>query len=151
MAITIDWATFIISVPQADLIAVGGDVYELDADWFRLQLKSIEDSEEGIPFPDTHIHTTEVTLSDTTYSRFVQVIDPYSITFEDTGTPYVVSVTGGNTNILDVTNLNNVSVRTANSAGLVTVSGDGGGGPIDPATVNKLIAHIWAASGRSTA
>ncbi len=121
MSVSIDWGTKIITIPQAFLTFVGGSVYELDLDEFRLALKSLEDSEEGIMFPDTHIHNTEVVLGGVTYARFIEITD-YTITFEDG--MYIVNIVGGNNNILDKMNLNYVSVRSSNSAGLI-VSGSG--------------------------
>jgi len=71
MAISINWATQVISVPQTDLTFVTGTLYELDTNWFRLQLKDLEDDEEGQPFPDTHRHNTEVTVAGTTFARVI--------------------------------------------------------------------------------
>ena len=63
MAITIDYGnTNVINVPQADLTLVSGTLYELDTDAFRLELRNIEDSEQGMPYPRTHSHNTEVTV-----------------------------------------------------------------------------------------
>lgn len=131
MAITINWGTKVINVPQADLTPLGGDVYELDANWFRLELKSLEDSDEGMIFPKTHNHNTEVVLSGVTYARIIEIINGYTITFEDG--QYAVNVVGANSNISDVTNVNQVSIRMNNSAGLITVD-TGGGATADPAT-----------------
>ena len=122
MAITIDWGnTYVISVPKADMTLIQStpvEIRELDANWFRLQLKDLEDSEDGMPFDDTHTHNTEVTLGGLTFARVIEILDPYSVTFEDG--QYVVDITGGNTNILDKTNANQVSVRANNSAGLIS-------------------------------
>jgi len=120
--ITIDWGAKIINIPQSYLTDLGGGVYELDTDQFRLDLKDLEDDEEGMNFPDTHRHTTEVVLSGVTYARFVEIINGYTITFEDG--QYAVNLTGSNNNISDVTNVNQVSVRSFNSAGLITVSNE---------------------------
>lgn len=117
MAITINWATKVINVPQADLTPLGGGVYELDVDWFRLQLKSLEDSEEGMIFPDTHRHNTTVVIGNLTLARSVEIINGYTVTFEDG--QYAVVLTGANNNVAEVTNVNQVSVRSTNSAGLV--------------------------------
>ena len=123
--ITIDWGTLIISVPQSYLTLIGGAFYEMDIDQFRLDLKDLEDSQQGIPFPDTHEHFTEVVLGGVTYARVVNIINGYTISFEDTGTPYRVTLTGANSNISDVTNLvANVSIDSRNSAGLVNNSAD---------------------------
>jgi len=58
-------------------------------------------------------------------ARVVEIINGYTITFENTA--YAVNIVGGNSNISDVVNLNLVSVRSANSAGYIeVVTGDGG-------------------------
>lgn len=121
MAITMDWANLIIQVPRADMpvVQVSPEIRSLDADAFRLELKAIEASEEGIPFLDTHKHTTEVILSGVTYARFIEIINGYTITFEDG--LYSVNLFGANTNILETTNQNQVSLRANNSSGLVRV------------------------------
>lgn len=118
MAISIDWQTKVIYIPQADLTPLGGSLYELDVDWFRLQLKDLEDNIEGMPFLDTHRHTTETELGGVTYARFVEIINGYTVTFEDG--QYAVNLVGANNNILDVTNVNQVSLRSSNSAGLIS-------------------------------
>jgi hypothetical protein len=122
MTISINWATKVINVPKADLTNLGGGVYELDVDWFRLQLKNIEDSEEGMNFPDTHRHNTEVTLGSLVLARVVEIINGYTITFEDG--QYAVNLVGANNNISDVANVNQVSIRSSNSAGMIVVGGD---------------------------
>lgn len=154
MAITINWSTKVINVPQADLLSLGGGVYQLDVDEFRLALKDIEDSEEGINFPDTHRHNTEVVLGGVTLARVVEIINGYTITFQDG--QYAVKLIGANNNVADVTNVNQVSVRSNNSAGLV-VSGGGGGGAswldeIEPGfTAARMLRIIAAAvAGKST-
>ena len=123
MAISVNWATKVISIPQADLTHVSGTIYELDTDWFRLQLKDLEDGEDGMPFPDTHVHNTEVTVAGITYARTVTIINGYTVTFEDG--QYTIILTGSNNNIFDVANgilnQNQVQVIPTNSAGLVNV------------------------------
>lgn len=120
MAITIDWGPRIINVPQADLTLISGTLYELDVDVFRLTLKDLEDDEAGAVFPDTHRHNTEVTLSGVTYARTVEIINGYTVSFQNTGTPYTVSCVGANHNIGDVTNFDGgMSLLIGNSAGLI--------------------------------
>ena len=121
MSLSIDWGTKVITVPQTYLTHDVGVYYELDVDQFRLDLKDIEDSEEGMPHLDTHRHNTEVTIGAITLARTFEVINGYTVTFEDGA--YAVTLTGANNNILDVLNFNNVSVASTNSAGLVTVAG----------------------------
>jgi hypothetical protein len=126
MTIAINWATKVITVTQADLTLVSAGLYELDVNAFRLALKDIEDSGDGMAFPDTHRHNTEVTLSGVTYARFFEIINGYTVTFESTGTPYTVRCVGANHNIADVKNVNDVSLIIGNSAGLIVVSSGSG-------------------------
>lgn len=119
MAITIDWGNRIIHVPKADMLLIQStptEIRELDINSFRLDLKDLEDSEEGMPFPDTHKHNTAVSLGGVTYARVIEIINDYTITFEDG--QYAVNLVGANSNIADRVNVNQVSVRSANSAGL---------------------------------
>lgn len=133
MSITIDWATKIVNIPQADLTPLGGNLYELDLDVFRLRLKDLEDDEEGMPFERTHNHNPEVTVSGVTLARVVEMINGYTITFEDG--QYAVNLKGANSNVSDVTNVNQVSIRSFNSAGLISVDTGGSG---------LTAADVWA-------
>lgn len=123
MAISVDWPSKVISIPQSYLTSLGGGVYELDTNQFRLDLKDLEDNEQGISYLDTHRHNTEVTLAGVTYARFFEIINGYTITFEDL--QYAVNLVGSNNNISEVANVNQVSIRSSNSAGLISVSGGG--------------------------
>ncbi|MHA2063210.1 MAG: hypothetical protein ACXABY_02395 [Candidatus Thorarchaeota archaeon] len=120
MAITIDYSTYVISVPRADMsiIQASPEIRELNVNQFRLDLKNIEDSEEGMPYWDTHDHKSETTLSGIVYARIVEILSPYTITFEDA--QYTVSCTGANHNIADVKNANQVSLLVNNAAGLIS-------------------------------
>jgi hypothetical protein len=121
VAITIEWGTRIINVPKADLTLIQAsptEIRELDLDAFRLTLKGLEDDEEGMPHPDTHRHVTETTLGGVTYARVIEIINDYTVTFEDG--QYAVNLVGANSNVGDVVNVNQVSVRSANSAGLIS-------------------------------
>lgn len=122
MVTTIDRLTNVISIPQADLTFISGTLFELDTDVFRLELKSIEDSEEGIVFDDTHQHNTEVTIAGVTYARLIEFLAPYTIEFEDG--QYAVRLIGSNNNIFDegIIVRNQVSIISTNSAGLQIVS-----------------------------
>lgn len=136
MAISIDWGTKIITVEQADLTNISGANYSLDVDVFRLALKDLEDSEEGIAFPMTHNHVAPISVGGVTLARVIEIINGYTISFEDTGTPYSVRLDGANNNIADVANLiANVSIRSSNSAGLIQV--DTGGGAV--LTANEIL------------
>lgn len=122
MAISVDWAAKVISVPQADLTFISGTLYELDTDQFRLDLKALEASEEGMPELDTHQHSTEVSVAGVTYARFVEIINGYTVEFEDG--QYAVRLVGSNNNIFDegIIVRNQVSIISTNSAGLIRES-----------------------------
>jgi len=120
MAISIDWGnTDVIYVPQSYLTLVSGTLYSLDTETFRTDLKALESTEAGIAFPDTHVHNTEVTLAGITYARFIEIISPYTVEFEDGA--YTVLLEGSNNNIGEpgIIVQNQVSVITQNSAGLI--------------------------------
>jgi hypothetical protein len=121
MTISVNPATFVISVPKADLTLIGGTLYEHDTEAFRLELIDWEDDEEGMPFPRTHTHNTEVTIVGTTFARTIEIRSPYSVEYEDGA--YSVRLAGSNNNIFDVENgflvQNTVQIIASNSAGLI--------------------------------
>jgi len=122
MPISVDWGTKVISIPQSYLTNITGTLYELDTNQCRKDLKSLEDDDEGIAFDDTHRHNTEVTVAGITYSRTIEIINGYSITFEEG--QYSVRLAGSNNNFFDIENgilnQNQVQVIAGNSAGLVS-------------------------------
>jgi len=119
MAISVDPMTFVITVPQADLTHISGIQYELNINDFRMWLKAWEDDQSyGITMLKTHNHNTEVTLSGLTYARIVEVLDPYTVEFEDG--QYTVNCTGANHNLGDVRVANQVALVINNAAGLIT-------------------------------
>jgi hypothetical protein len=117
----IDWGARVINVFKADafMTNLGGGIYEMDTDAFRLALKDLEDSEDGMAFPDTHRHNTAVTVGGITLAHVLEIINGYTITFEDG--QYAINLKNTNNNIPDVTNVNQVSLRSFNSAGLQIV------------------------------
>lgn len=123
MAITIDYLTKIISVPQADLTFISGTLYEMDIDVFRRALNDIADSEEGITEATTHTHNTEVTISGTTLARQILMINGYSVEFTPDA-QYSVRLAGANTDLWDIEAgklvQNQVQVIPGNSAGLIS-------------------------------
>lgn len=143
MAISIDWGAKVIFVPKSYLTNISGELYSLDINQFRLDLKDLEDGEEGIVFPYTHNHNTTVYIGDTTLARVVEITNGYTITFENGS--YAVRLEGANSNIEQVVNINSVSIRSSNTAGLIQVSsggGGGGGGGLTIAQALQLI-EIW--------
>ena len=126
--ISIDYGTRVIYVPKVDTTLVQSTPFEirqLDIDTFRLTLKDIEESEEGMPFPDTHRHFSPVSVGGVNLAMVVEIINRYTVTFEDG--QYAVNLTGANSNIADRVNVNQVSVRSSNSAGLIKPETDDGG------------------------
>jgi len=128
MAISIDWIDYTIHIPKNYLTLVGGTLYDLDTNQFRLDLKDLEDSVYGMPNPKTHNHNTTVTVAGITYARVIEILPPYSIEFEDG--QYTVVLRGSNNNIFDVASgilvQNQVQVIPTNAAGLVQVSSGSG-------------------------
>ena len=121
MAISIDWNTRVITVPKNDLLLVQdvpSEIRSMDLNWFRLSVKVLESSEDGQNNPDIIRHNTEVTLGGLTYARTIEVINGYTITFEDG--QWAVNLIGANSNVADKTNVNQVSVRPQNSAGMIS-------------------------------
>lgn len=119
MAISVNWITGVIYVPQADLNFLGGSIYQLDVDAFRLILRDLEDDPDGRPWQKTHNHNTEVTLSGVTYARIFEILAPYTVEFENGN--YSVSCTNANHNIADRKVVNSVSLIINNSAGLTNL------------------------------
>lgn len=120
MAISIDWGTRIIHIPRNYLALLQSnpvEVRQLDMDVLRLTLKALEETSEGMSFESSHEHTAPITVGGVQLARVVEILNGYTVTFEDG--QYAVNVVGANTNLADVTNVNQVSVRSSNSAGLV--------------------------------
>jgi hypothetical protein len=120
MSVTINWGTRRIYVPKSFMTLVQTvpfEIYNLDLNDFRLALKSLEDSADGMIFPDTHRHNTTVILGGVTFARLIEIINDYTIEFENGN--YAVNLVGANSNVADKSILNQVSIRAANSAGLV--------------------------------
>jgi hypothetical protein len=124
MAISINHATKVIDVPQGYLTPIGGTLYELDTEQFRMDLHALLDDEENIVLDDIFRHNTEITLAGTTFARTIEIINGYTITFEDGN--YRVRLVSSNNNISDATNLNSVQIIVQNSAGLIVKSGVAG-------------------------
>ena len=128
MASSINWNTLLISVPQTDLSFVSGSLYSHDTKAFWDEMKSVEASEVGMPFDDIILNVEEITIAGTTYSRSLQIVNGYTIEWEDG--QYAVRLDNSNNNFFDegVIDRNQVSVIPTNSAGLQTVDTGGGGG-----------------------
>ena len=120
MALTIDFANKIIFPDRTDMTLIQStpiEIYQFDINTFHQGMRNLEDDEEGIWADVTHDYASPTTLSGVTYARLVEIINNYTITFLP-DSAWVVQVTGGNSNVGDRVNPNNVSVQVANSAGL---------------------------------
>ena len=130
MPTTIDRLTNILDVPQSDLAFVSGTLWAQDTKAFWDELKAIEASEEGMPFPNFQIHKGETTVAGVTYARFIIIVAPYTVRFEDG--QYAALLEGSNNNIFDegIIVRNQVSIIPTNSAGLqIVTQGSGLSGP----------------------
>jgi hypothetical protein len=95
-----------------------------------------------MPFPDTHVHATEVVMSGVNYSRFIVIANGYTVEFEDG--QYTVAPYGANSNLADVKVTNQVSLVMTNSAGLQTVTTDVSG---LTASESTMLSEIWKIMG----
>ena len=146
MAISIDHATYVITIPKADTTFVetnattGYEIRSYDEYALMRELADYLDSEAGVALPNAFTHATQVTISGIVYARSLLFLAPYTITFENDD--YQVQLLGGtNNNMLDVLNPNNVSVIPANSAGLQTVvSGSG----VTAGDKTDIIDGVWS-------
>lgn len=143
MAISIDHTTFVITIPKADLTLVSGTLYEHDTEAFRLELLDYEDSEAGMALPNTHTHNTTVTVAGLTYARFIQILYPFSVEYENGS--YSVRLAGSNNNIFDIEAgilvQNNVQVIPQNSAGLQVVTQGSG---VTAGDKTDIINGVWS-------
>lgn len=124
----INWATLVITIEKSDtfMTLVTATQYNLDVNLFRLSLDDRLDDVDGEIFADTHIHATERVLGGVTYARSMEIINGYTVEFEDGA--YRVIATGPDHNISDVMVFNNVSLVTNNSVGKQVVTIDSGSG-----------------------
>lgn len=130
MAITIDYATKVISVPQGDCTLVSGTVYTMDTESvFRQSVMALLADENHIWMPDAYNHNTQYTVAGVTYARAIQIINGYTVQFTPDA-QWSVVLEGSNNDIWDVIGgilvQNQVQVIPTNSAGLIVGAGTGG-------------------------
>ena len=133
MAITIDPATKVISIPQSDCTLVSGTVYTMNTQTvFRAQVNTLLASEDYIWMDDAIAHNTEYTIAGLVYARSIGIINGYTIQFTPDA-QWSVVLEGSNNDLWDVLGgilvQNQVQVIPTNSAGLVNVSQLAGGTP----------------------
>lgn len=117
MAYQVDWESGVITIPLTDLTLLSVGKYELDLDEFRRKCRALEWSFEGLSYPEIVEFNTQVDTGDFTLASVILIVNGYTVTFEDG--QYAVVFVGANTNLHNFTNVNQVSIRTNNSGGLV--------------------------------
>lgn len=141
MALSINWVTKRITIPKADLALVSGTLYQHDTHAFMLAVRALEESEAGMVHPKIIDHNTEYTVAGVTYARKVEIVNGYSVEYEN-GT-YSVRLSGSNNNIFDIQNgvlvQNQVQVIPGNAAGLQTVNTGGTTPALTPAESAALL------------
>lgn len=142
MALTVNPATRVWSVLQADLSFISGALYDLDTNQLKQDMMAVLSSEDYIWMDDSFIHNTQVTVAGTTFARTIEVINAHSIFLEDTSLAYSVRMINSNNNMFDVEN--GILIPT----GLVTVISTNSGGLIvepesTPPTVVEIADAVW--------
>ena len=127
MALSLNPATKVVTIPQADLAFVSGTLYTLDTNQFRKDLWDMLSSETYIWMPAAFVHNTAVSIVGTTYARQILLINGYAVEFEDG--QYSVRLEGSNNDIWDIQTgkliQNQVQVIPTNSAGLIQTATSG--------------------------
>lgn len=114
MAISVDWATGLITCPQSDLTLISGTKYQITVDYLWQLLRVKADDEEALPFPVLFTNTPPTAST----PRIIEInIDYYTFEFEDGS--YSVDIINGNTNLRDAEVKNTVSVGTNNTTGFI--------------------------------
>lgn len=121
MSYTVDWIAKSIFIPQSDLVFVEAGVYQLRLyNDFRKEIRRLEwEFTEGFWAPQVMTYNNPVTFSGITLASVIQIINGYTITFEDGA--YDVLLREANSNVVDVTIRNQVRPIPFNSAGYTLV------------------------------
>jgi len=126
MAMTLDPATKVFTINQADLTLVQGTLYSADTDALRKEMMLLLASEPYIWMPDSFNHNTEVVVAGVTYARTLTTLNGYSYTFSP-DSQWSVRLEGSNNDFWDIEagflNQNQVQVIPTNSAGLIVNEG----------------------------
>ena len=122
MPYTVTWNAKSIYIPLADMVSVGGDIYDLSMLAFHEEIRRLEwEFDEGLAWPQILDHTNpRINFAGADYAGFDEIINGYAITFDPTVAR--VNLKGSNNNIVDIMVVNGVSVVPSNSAGLQLVS-----------------------------
>lgn len=144
MALSINRLTSVIFVPRADLIFLSGDEYRLDINAFRKEVKAIEATEGGMAFITSFDHNPTITIPGAgTGGRSVIMVNGYTVEFEGGLGFYSVELDGANTNIAAARVINEVSIASKNTFGLIQVT-SGSGLSVDEQT---KLDELWRIHG----
>jgi len=125
MPVNIDETSKRITITQDYLTPVTGTLYELDTEAFRLTMNGLMDDERYIWMDDYASRNAPVTVAGVTLAQSIEIINGYSVEFDDTPGAHSVRLSGSNNNLFDIQNgvlvQNTVQVIPTNSAGLVKV------------------------------
>ena len=141
MAMTLDPATKVFTINQADLTLVTGTLYSADTNALRKEMMSLLASENYIWMEDSFFHNTEVTISGVVYARTLGTLNGYSYTFSP-DSQWSVRLEGSNNDFWDIEagnlNQNQVQVIPTNSAGLIVNQGQS----IGQADLDNIAAYV---------
>lgn len=126
MAYSVDWIAKVVTIPVSDLTLVSGTRYSLPMADFLAECRRLEwEFTEGLWAPPILDHTNaKIDFAGADYAGFDEVVNGYTITFSAPATR--VDLAGSNNNIIDVLNVNGISVVPSNSAGLQRVTSGSG-------------------------
>lgn len=144
------WESKIIFVPKSVMPVsqtVPSEIRTLNVYDFHGYLRDLEASDSGVLYQPMHTFNPALDLGGVTLAPVVSIINGYTIVFEDG--QYAANIVGGNSNIADVVNLNQVSVRSANSAGLQNVSTPTNVVTGTALTAEQTAAAVWGATIRT--
>jgi hypothetical protein len=120
--LTIDYSTFIIFVPKAytQFVSInpstGLELRQVNLTTFAQDIADLQDDAEGAWASTAFEYTAPVSVGGVQLAPVVVILSPYTVEFEDG--QYAVNLSGANTNVQDVSIVNQVSIRPNNSAGL---------------------------------
>lgn len=142
MAITLDPATKVYSIPQADLTLVTGTLYSADTDAIRTEMMALLASEPYIWMEDSYNHNTEIVVAGVTYARTITTLNGYSYTFTP-DSQWSVRLEGSNNDFWDIEagflNQNQVQVIPTNSAGLIINAGQS----LTQGDIDNISSGVW--------
>jgi hypothetical protein len=138
MAYSVNWLTKVVTIPKTDmaLVQASPEIRQLDLLAFWAEVHSIQEG-EGLTYLAIMRSNAPVTLAGVTYQRSVEVINGYTIEFEDGA--YQVNLIGANNNLLEARVQNQVSLNASNSAGAVVISTGSGLSPAEQAQLTRLV------------